>query len=72
MQRWEYLNVFMKRLEWTDSLGRSGDLPARGSSVTGDPTGLLNELGGQGWELTGIASGDGNDVYQLFLKRPKP
>lgn len=74
MQRWEYLIVAMSRGEYRDSLGRKGQLPTRfhGSGSSGDPTGLMNELGEQGWELSGVAGSYEPDVYQLFLKRPKP
>jgi hypothetical protein len=72
MQCWEYLTVAYLSNSWSDSLGRRGELPSGFDYYTGDPTGLLNDLGEQGWELCGVASKNGNNVYQLFLKRPRP
>lgn len=72
MQQWEYLTIFIKDTRWAESLGRSGSLPYRLNMATGDPTGLLNELGEQGWELAGVADRDGWDTNRLFLKRSRP
>jgi hypothetical protein len=76
MQRWEYLSVHVEKYHWSDRLGRRGDVPRAGRPYL--PTvenahnsgQLLHELGEQGWELVGIASGDAYQ-YRLFLKRPK-
>ena len=74
MQRREYLTLFISSTRWSDSLGREGTLrsiPGRFSRPTGDPTGILNELGEQGWEQAGVAGGDENYVCRLFLKHPR-
>lgn len=70
MQRWEYLTIFVSRLEWKDSLGRTGKLPGFRAD-DGDPTGLLNEVGEQGWELAGVNTYRGGYAPTLFLKRPR-
>lgn len=76
MQRWEYLAVHFEGRHWADSLGHRGDVVNAGrpynETVNNDhqPGKLLNELGDQGWEVVGVASGDASD-YRLFLKRPK-
>lgn len=73
MQRWEYLtNQLGQRSQWSDSLGRSGDLPTISGWLSGDPTPLLNKLGEQGWELSGVGPRDGNSNWLLYLKRPRP
>lgn len=73
MQRWEYLTLFVQDASWSDSLGRHGELAAaRHVGVyTGDPTILLNELGMEGWELSGVAGRDGEGNHRLFFKRPR-
>jgi hypothetical protein len=69
MQKWEYLEVFLDSSYgvWQDSMGRNGQLAEmrkpRGFSWK-PSAGLLNELGAQGWELTGISGA------VLYLKRP--
>jgi len=71
MQRWEYLTlVFGGYGNWSDSLGRSGNLPAIDKPL-GHPTSLMNELGEQGWELSGVNPGSTNR-WMLFFKRPRP
>jgi hypothetical protein len=70
MQRWEYHTITTYAYNWADSIGRTGRLPREGPPMYGDPTGMLNELGEQGWELIGVAARAGGDC-QLFLKRPK-
>lgn len=68
MQRWEYLTILVKNTNWTDSLGRSGELPYHGQA-----TGLLNDLGELGWDLAGVHGlGDNYHYSRLFLKRPRP
>jgi len=65
MQRWEYLTISYQSISWSDSLGRTGRFPdafrpatSDVSSGTGNPTGLLNELGEQGWErISSIGQG---------------
>lgn len=79
MERWEYLEIHVHEGNWVDSMRRHGVLPRIGhpahpyaSSQFGMATTgpLLNELGEQGWEVTGVAS-VGFYTYKLFLKRPK-
>lgn len=70
MQRWEYMTISIRVLGWKDSLGRSGELPELRSNV-GDPAGLLNELGEQGWELAGVDGGGTASFPTLYLKRPR-
>ena len=71
MQRWEYLTISYKYGSWSDSLGRTGTFPKAYGPGTADPTSLLNDLGEQGWELSGVACRDPYDVIHLFLKRPR-
>ena len=66
MQRWEHLSIGINEQSWWDSLGRKGKLADRAN-----PTAVLDALGDEGWELTGVAAGD-QARYRLFLKRPKP
>ena len=73
MQRWEYLTIKLGQSGlWSDSLGRSGRLPDTDRMLSGDPTGLMNNLGEQGWELSGVSPRDGNYGWLLFFKRPRP
>ena len=53
MQCWEYLTIGMVQGMWRDRLGRNGTLPPFGNLMSADPTGPLNELGEQWWELAG-------------------
>jgi hypothetical protein len=72
MQRWEYLTIGVWDEKWSDNLGRSGVLPRREAPLYwNDPAGLLNEVGEQGWELTGVAGSEGTNGYWLFLKRSR-
>ena len=67
MQQWEYfwLEVDETVGAWRDSKGDTGKFPNTSSQ------GLLTELGGQGWELAGVAPGQFPYQYRLFFKRPK-
>ncbi len=40
--------------------------------TTDDLNKILNELGGAGWEMTAVASGDTSYTHFLYFKRPKP
>jgi hypothetical protein len=73
-QRWEYLTIQLgQKSDSSDSLGRSGDLPTMSRWLSGDPTLLLNKLGEQRWELSGVGPPrDGNYRWLLVLKRPRP
>jgi hypothetical protein len=66
MQRWEYLTIAVDGMTWSDSLGRTGRLPD-----FGDAGAFQNELGEQGWELSGVHGCDNFYRYRLFLKRPR-
>lgn len=75
MQKWEYLEMLVQSMYWIDSMGRSGRStsqfhPEYLQCQLCVPSSLINELGEQGWELTGVASGTMSDT--LFFKRPRP
>ena len=67
MQQWEYFWVEVDETlrGWSDSKGDTGEFPNTSSQA------LLTELGAQGWELAGVASGQSPNQYRLFFKRPK-
>ena len=71
MQRWEYLVIagWVNATfgNWSDGLGRSGNLPDEASLAE-----LMNGLGEQSWELTGVAFSTNPREFRLFLKRPRP
>ena len=76
MQKWEYLEVRVFGPEWGDSRGNWGRLEAqelkRGYAAHWHWSAtLLNELGEEGWELTGIADDESPNAYTAFFKRPK-
>jgi hypothetical protein len=73
MQRWEYLTIYTGFGRWHDSLGREGNLVRQklGDSSWQDPSAILNDLGEQGWELTGVIGGDTSSYAKLILKRPR-
>ncbi|HLF08002.1 MAG TPA: hypothetical protein VI789_01445 [Dehalococcoidia bacterium] len=69
MQQWEYLELIYLGSEgaWLDSGGVTGRVGrVRQTHSLADK---LNELGGQGWELTGVLSVD-EAYYRLIFKRP--
>jgi hypothetical protein len=68
--KWEYLEVIVSHRKWEDSMGRSGNLATVPSGLS-HCAALLNQLGDQGWELTGIAGSESTSYYRAFLKRPK-
>ncbi len=67
MQQWEYfwVNIDETLRGWSDSKGDTGSFPNTSSQA------LLTDLGAQGWELAGVASGQSPYQYRLFFKRPK-
>jgi hypothetical protein len=71
MQRWEYLTIRIRYRTWTDDFGRTGTIDDQMQDGSGGLTGLLNELGEQGWELAGVGDRDVYDTGRLFLKRPR-
>jgi hypothetical protein len=66
MQSWEYLEatIDLDKKSWKDSAGRARKVKKK-STVD-----ILNELGGEGWELAGVAA-SGDDVSRLYFKRPR-
>jgi hypothetical protein len=58
MQTWEYLLVHM-------------DVGARSSLDQGNVAGRLNDLGREGWELTGIISDEYGRYAKFIFKRPR-
>ena len=66
MQVWEYLEatIDLDKKSWKDSAGRARKVKKK---ATVD---ILNELGGEGWELAGVAA-LGDDVSRLYFKRPR-
>ena len=70
-RRWEYLEVDVHVETWSDSTGRSGRLPIAEAGPGQIPSvlGVLNELGGQGWELAGVSNSQSPLIYRLLLKR---
>ena len=86
MQKWEYLEAGIdfssgREHPWQDSNGRQLKLTkitiAKGGIFTADTVfttvaPICNELGADGWELTGISSGDPAYTCRPFFKRPLP
>jgi hypothetical protein len=70
-RRWEYLEVDVHVETWSDNTGRSGRLPIAEAGPGQIPSvvGVLNELGGQGWELAGVSNTQSPLIYRLLLKR---
>lgn len=70
MHRWEYLTIRVSIDKWSDSLGRNGTLPENGEVGA-----LLNDLGEQGWELSGAFNDSSGsyalDRFRLLLKRSR-
>jgi hypothetical protein len=73
MAQWEYLNVHVFESSWIDSQGRKGKLPTarpEGADFDFPNTAVLaNQLGGEGWELAGVATGQYVDSHSLTFKR---
>ena len=70
-RRWEYLEVDVHVETWSDNTGRSGRLPIAEAGPGQIPSvlGVLNELGGEGWELAGVSNSQSPLIYRLLLKR---
>ena len=70
-RRWEYLEVLVHVEAWSDSAGGGGTLPIAtvGKAQMPATSPLLNQLGAEGWELTGVAGGHSPLIFRLFLKR---
>jgi hypothetical protein len=77
MEKWEYLTVVVYDLDWAATNGQSGTfqdyIEADNSAANQleDNSRLLNQLGGDGWELTGVAGSESYNTYKLFFKRKK-
>jgi hypothetical protein len=74
MQQWEYLEIAVSSEYWVDSSGNVSQLPLvtpqKWKTGSHWSTGLLlNQLGAEGWELTGVVSQD--STYKFVFKRPK-
>ena len=70
-RRWEYLEVDVHVETWSDSAGRSGRLPIAeaGPGQVPSVVQVLNELGGEGWELAGVSNTQSPLIYRMLLKR---
>ncbi len=70
-RRWEYLEVDVHVETWSDNTGRAGRLPIgeAGPGKIPSVVGVLNELGGQGWELAGVSNSQSPMIYRMLLKR---
>ena len=68
MQKWEYLFL-------TTPSGFRDELEIKGNtSVVGGSRpiqDILNDLGEQGWEVTGSVSSSLTHIFSVILKRPK-
>ncbi len=71
VRRWEYLEVDVHVETWSDSAGGAGRLPieAAGPGQIPSIVGVLNELGGRGWELAGVSNSSSPLIYRMLLKR---
>ena len=69
MEKWEYFQVNVSSNHWKKSDGEAGsiDISVRNWRDYFS-TDLCNDLGKDGWELTGVASENSN-TYKLFFKR---
>ncbi|HET7767376.1 MAG TPA: hypothetical protein VFN74_01300 [Chloroflexota bacterium] len=70
-RRWEYLEVDVHVETWSDSAGRSGRLPISeaGPGQVPSVVAVLNELGAEGWELSGVSNTQSPLIYRMLLKR---
>ncbi len=73
VQKWEYLEVRISGPEWADSRGNSGKLEHLKLRCLSwhSATPMMNELGEQGWEMSGIADDESLNSYIIFFKRLK-
>ena len=77
MDKWEYLTVIVSDLDWAATNGQSGTFQGYiktdnyTSNQLEDNSGLLNQLGDDGWELTGAVGSESYSGYKMFFKRPK-
>jgi len=73
MQQWEYqvVHIVSDKVITLDALG----YPQQGAPQYPQEA-YINQLGAQGWELTGVMSGSSNSNFSIFgslyFKRPKP
>ena len=66
MQRWEYLTLKSKTNYGTTKFYINDQMQP--TLENGRMPQIINQLGGQGWELIGIGDDDGANVY--IFKRP--
>jgi hypothetical protein len=76
MAGWQYLEALVGDRAWVDSTGRWAELTmvdvghGRARAYEWETSALLmDELGRQGWELTGVTS-DASGGHRLFFKKP--
>jgi hypothetical protein len=74
VQQWEYLQVEAWEGHWADGRGRSGELewiePKVAHLGAYSFAQLADELGAEGWEMTGAVPGERRQQYRDFFKRP--
>ena len=70
-RRWEYLEIDVHVETWSDSAGRTGRLTIAACRPGQIPSvlSLLDERGGEGWELAGVVPTHSPMIYRLLLKR---
>jgi hypothetical protein len=64
VEKWEYL-VLSVSDEWSDSNGRKGRLSRDWEASL---AALLNDLGNQGWEMSGVGV---VSTWRFYFKRPR-
>jgi len=77
MQQWEYLTVQLSILAQNEVIAFVKGQPLRNEKTIIDAISLLDELGKDGWEMTGtirneLPSGKYLSEHYLFFKRPMP
>lgn len=67
MQKWEYAVLEMTNGKWRDTEGAEGTF--RKNKNQRSLYERLQELGAEGWEMTGVWD---SVPFTLYFKRPKP
>lgn len=70
--RWEYLEVYFMGERWQDSTSRMGTVQKAAGTDRPLCAPLLNTLGSEGWELTGVVPGGDSLSFRAVLKRALP